>query len=541
MSCVCVHHHKIALLEKGLNAFRRKTQLHKSARPDPIGTCRFHFSCTCDCPICRDLDVDVSVRRRALCSYATSLPALACVLRKCPHCHIDNAFCPTELRRGPTTVFKYKKMKHCTEIIPGKSESKKWKEASVTTSFSGSNSDEMELSLVDSIKDLFPYYVMHDYMAKRVADAYQDSIKQVSVSSGNELWCFDYIENFSCFSELELQQDHYSHAQVTIFVIFVIRRRREGEELHNQHTFSLPANLAGEAHAFFSEDRLHDAGFAQVCLGKLLQQRKDDGLLADRYFFWSDGGPAHFKMYRQLHYIATQASHFGVHIIWSFFQSCHGEGEGEGAVTPNPNPNPNPGKGMHDGVGQWIKSAVARAVMSGEGISSVEQFFQYCLKFLRHNETNHNFTESRHFNNVDFDEIAKHRLAMPSTVTGSKHILATKRDSSGWFMFATGAGEGAVYQRKCICFCEACNTSPTGVSEHCHEKLEDTVDGEWFNKPYLNKFKVSNARMGQSVKDCVAYMKRLKTGNVINDLLTNLTRSTLVPLTCVIVCDCAVV
>ena len=44
-------------------------------------------------------------------------------------------------------------------------------------------------------------------------------------------------------------------------------------ELQGGVSFTLPANLAGEAHAFFSEDRLHDAGYAQLCLEMLMQKR----------------------------------------------------------------------------------------------------------------------------------------------------------------------------------------------------------------------------------------------------------------------------
>ena len=41
----------------------------------------------------------------------------------------------------------------------------------------------------------------------------------------------DYIENFSCFQEFALQQDHFAHEQITIFVILCFRHRRAGEEV----------------------------------------------------------------------------------------------------------------------------------------------------------------------------------------------------------------------------------------------------------------------------------------------------------------------
>ena len=323
LSCVCVHHHKVALLENALRTARQKSDLHNSKSP-ATGVCRYNArSCSCKCDVCDDVSdlADQSLRRRAVCPHDTYLPKLICVLGKCDNCSIDRAFCPTELRRGDTTVIKYSKMSLVGEVVPGKGkETRKWKEVKVSTAFSGSPE-----SLVGTIKNLFPFYLMHDYLHRRIGEAYQECIRRISASDDvTELWCFDYIENFSCFTQLELQQDHYSHSQVTIFVIFVMRKRREGEELQGGASFTLPANLAGEAHAFFSEDRLHDAGYAQLCLEMLMQKRVDEGLLATRYYFWSDGGPAHFKMYRQLYFIAQLSERFGTHIIWCFFQSCHG-------------------------------------------------------------------------------------------------------------------------------------------------------------------------------------------------------------------------
>ena len=167
---------------------------------------------------------------------------------------------------------------------------------------------------------------------------------------------------------------------------------------------------------------------------------------------------------------------------------------------------------MHDGVGQWIKSAVARAVMAGVGIASALDFFKYCLKYLKANKSylRSNFTQSRHFYMIDFNDITRHRMEMPSTVVGTKRILATKEDESGWFCFATGVGNDRVQQRKVVCFCDACWVSETGASPDCQMRPDDTVDGQWWNALYINRFKVSKDRMGRSIKECVKFMKKLQ-------------------------------
>ena len=74
---------------------------------------------------------------------------------------------------------------------------------------------------------------------------------------------------------------------------------------------------------------------------------------------------------------------------------------------------------MHDGVGQWIKSAVARAILAGMNIMDVEDFFKYCVDFLSTNARHkHNFTSFRKFYLVSLEHTVQYRMTMPSSVTG---------------------------------------------------------------------------------------------------------------------------
>ena len=145
-----------------------------------------------------------------------------------------------------------------------------------------------------------------------------------NVSTDEEVWVMDYIENYSCFEEYALQQDHYSHNQVTIFVVLCFRGRRKGEEVAHV-THSLPPHVTCELHAFISEDQNHDAGFAQLCLHMILQAKQERGELPTRLKWWSDGGPAHFKLMQQFLFIGTVATTYNVVVWWCFFQSCHGK------------------------------------------------------------------------------------------------------------------------------------------------------------------------------------------------------------------------
>ena len=76
------------------------------------------------------------------------------------------------------------------------------------------------------------------------------------------------------------------------------------------------------------------------------------------------------------------------------------------------------GKGMHDGAGAWLKSAVARACLAGVGISTAQDFFQYCSQFLATNATKSNFTSERHFYLISIETAAMYRATMPAKITG---------------------------------------------------------------------------------------------------------------------------
>ena len=84
------------------------------------------------------------------------------------------------------------------------------------------------------------------------------------------------------------------------------------------------------------------------------------------------------------------------------------------------------GKGMHDGAGAWVKSAAARAVLSGVGIASVDECFDYCVTHLHSNTKRKNFTSAQFFHLISPETLATYRASMPATVSGSMLIKARK-------------------------------------------------------------------------------------------------------------------
>ena len=463
IGCVCVHHATHELLEAALKKVR--SVVHRS-KGGHHGACRFGERCDCACTVCLD---DRPLLQAAVCSTDGGLPRLKCVLQECENCGLDKALMcqKKEARNQAYLEGSVRLMKSVTRSIPGHKDRNKVEPATVSCNLE---------TLFKEVQNTFSFTLMHDYLAKRLSEAFHFDL--YNLPANEEIWVMDYIENFSCFHEYALQQDHYGHNSVTIFVILCIRHRVQGE--HVQPTYKLPGHLTAELHAFLSEDMEHDSGFAQLCIHSVLQSKEKSGSMPERVRNWSDGGRAHFKNLRQLLFMSEVARRYGTKWWWNFFQSCHGAYQWHTCLAVTMLFAT--GKGMHDGAGAWLKSAVARACLAGVGISSVLEFFQYCAQFLETNTTKSNFTTERHFYLITPETVSLYRATMPSKVTGSKHILSTGLDKTGWFFWATTDEVGTLVQRRCACPCANCQDLNANFAA-CLLRAEDSSEGQWWNEP----------------------------------------------------------
>ena len=383
IGCVCVHHLTRDLLENAIRRLRCQCHRGKLTRTDGHA-CQFSDSCDCACKVCLDT---VPLLQAAVCDTDCSLPRLPCALQECPDCGLEAALvCPRKENNPSRVAGKVRLMKRGTLSVPGYQARPKMQPVSV---------EEDLGQLHDDMREKFKFMLMHDYMARRLGAAFRSHVH--NLKHDEEVWVMDYIENFSCFQEFAIQQDHYGHTQITIFVILCIRCRREGEGVEYP-TFQLPNHLTCELHAFLSEDLDHDVGFAQLCMATVMDKKESEDTVPERVRLWTDGGRAHFKNFQMLKYMATLARRYGTKFWWCFFQSCHG-------------------KGMHDGAGAWIKAAVARACLAGVGIASVEDFFHFCRQFLNTNTSRSNFTSERHFYLISIADAAMFRASMHAQVT----------------------------------------------------------------------------------------------------------------------------
>ena len=311
ISCVCVYHATWALLEAGLNDVRKECHKSRKERIEGADPCAWGNTCNCSCLPCTNTKPLLSA---AVCEYVT-LPSLPCVLQECTQCGIEKVLicdAKEEHAMSHTTgvVKKYIDVERTAVGFDAKKKAEPTKTACTLA------------SLFTEIRSETLFTLMHDYLARRLANMFHHHIE--TIQSWEEVWVMDYIENFACFQEYALQQDHFSHNQITIFVILCFRHKRVDED-PVAPTHSLPAHITCELHAFISDDPNHDAAFAQLSMETVLRKKEENAVLPTRVKLWSDGGPAHFKMYMQLWFMAAMGVKYGLTFWWCFFQSCHGK------------------------------------------------------------------------------------------------------------------------------------------------------------------------------------------------------------------------
>ena len=138
---------------------------------------------------------------------------------------------------------------------------------------------------------------------------------------------------------------------------------------------------------------------------------------------------------------------------------------------------------MQDAAGAWIKSKVSRAVLLGEEIRTVRQFFDYCqvhligeapsARFCSHGKKQ-KFTAYRKFWLLDSAELARYRFTLPTLKTWS----GIRAD--GVFAFwPVGDKVGHLARRWLACCCNACWE---GCHSECEYKEFLTVDGNDYNE-----------------------------------------------------------
>jgi hypothetical protein len=198
--------------------------------PDPIhDPCVHHVACKCKCLVCTNPKSGGELydfKNVIMCDKGDSRHyAITCVLGQCLNCGFEKAVncCPLESSRCEKPV----DVKVLAKVEMDTKEGVKNVMAEVSKTM------RFKQFMIDTRKEIDSFLV-HDFVARWQGDLYHRMLMGEGLDKlkhGTELWISDYIENFSTFSALELQQDYYHKTQVAIFIVLVIRHRDAGEHV----------------------------------------------------------------------------------------------------------------------------------------------------------------------------------------------------------------------------------------------------------------------------------------------------------------------
>jgi len=237
VSCVCVHHRSMAISVRSLDGVRGTVHKFHGRRN---GDCVHHPACQCSCFVCTRNGTGslYDFMHRTLCP---KLPGcrhfqVKCVFEQCRECGWDmrQACCAIEMRRATAAVTVRVLDSERVESAGGYTTTVKLEKVK-QTSFG---------EFLGEAKMQWSAFLRHDFVA-----TWQGSIFHVMFAwmpFGTELWISDYIENFSCFSQIELQLDYYNKTQVAIFIVLVVRHRTSDEQVADCEVFcvSIPTHPA---------------------------------------------------------------------------------------------------------------------------------------------------------------------------------------------------------------------------------------------------------------------------------------------------------
>ena len=233
--CVCVYHYGAALMVKALNLARSRAHTPhcdegksnmlcraEAEMRQSTDTCCHAASCSCKCGVCANKTSSLTqFMDTVLCPRVESrFYQLKCVKGKCGECGWDKiqGACEIDTARTEKDVF----VKILTDVASDYAgTSKKSKQAT--------NIETTMEDLLSKAKTLFCNFGEHDFIARWQASQYRSQIN--TLRKGHHLLVMDFIENAKIESKIEMQQDYYTKQSIAIFMVLVIRWRREGETM----------------------------------------------------------------------------------------------------------------------------------------------------------------------------------------------------------------------------------------------------------------------------------------------------------------------
>ena len=185
--------------------------------------------------------------------------------------------------------------------------------------------DVLQLSVED--------YMEHFAIAVH-QDKYEKAMKELILDAKmEECICvdMDFAENYEIVHKIEIQSEHWSHTQVTLYIVITHHQERSDPD---DETSDI--KRVSEAQIFVSEDGKHDTYFVQHAMDELQKYfKKEKGMTFRRWYINTDGAASHFKNKYTMHSLRVFLEKSGAaSVMWETCAPGHGKGpwDGIGAV-----------------------------------------------------------------------------------------------------------------------------------------------------------------------------------------------------------------
>ncbi|CAG9790692.1 unnamed protein product [Diatraea saccharalis] len=225
--------------------------------------------------------------------------------------------------------------------------------------------DELQKHLID----LTPSFKVHSFVKNSQAKAYEKD-KEAVTKNKNEvasLLQIDFLENYTCLAQDEVQSFHWVQPQVTLFTISL---------WHSGKHFPI---------VIVSDNRHHTKDTIVPFLQRTLEELPDN---IKEVHVWSNGPASQFKNRFIAASLPLLEKISNKKIIWNYFATSHG-------------------KGPVDGIGGALKRLVRSKVISRvENVFNAQQFTQVGNKYSSVKVINVNEEEiERRFANLKLKDV----------------------------------------------------------------------------------------------------------------------------------------
>ena len=310
-----------------------------SMRTDSFGL--HAVSCQCSCDVCcfsilspkciareHRFDGITHLWESCLCAKMqdSTYHQYKCLMGECSSCGVKRLMvCPRECNDDTKTV----SVQVFEDIEDGVNRSGEKKRRKVLSMKQVALSQFMVMLQEHTLK-----FIKHNFVYRWQAEQFKNCL---SVFPDDTIVSVvDFAENYTFKEQNEIQSMHWHNDQCTILVH--ISYRRSGTDSH----------VIKDMHFYISDDRKHDTHFVQHCFLLHHQWLKDQGLVFNKHWVWSDGAASQFKAARPFYFVARYFKLTAVQMSWNFSASGHGKGE-------------------HDGAGAVVKRALTNEQLKSDG------------------------------------------------------------------------------------------------------------------------------------------------------------------------------